>query len=208
MEVDRALIMKGNEHPRLRFYEWDGLSITAGIFSDVEALLHVEECRCMNVEIAKRPTGGGLLFHGADLALSLFVPKHALQGAVPECCSRMNELLLNAIRPYLLPEDNEDDVRSKERCRFCMSQVTAFDLVWGGMKIGGCAQRKTRAGILHQASVFLTAPDWKRIAMCVKDADDVRKMQQVSIPLERLTNCDVLREMLQEAITNSFIEGI
>jgi lipoate-protein ligase A len=206
MEVDRALIVEGNACPRLRLYEWDGLSITVGIFLDPAPLLHLEQCRRMNIEIVKRPTGGGLLFHGSDLALSLFVPGQPLGESVEEWCCRVNECLLRAIRPYLPPEGGGDCELSKERCRFCMSQVTAFDLVWGGRKIGGCAQRKTRVGILHQASLFLTSPNWERIALCIRNVDDVRRMQQVATPLDRLTDLQICREELQDAIINSFLD--
>lgn len=206
MEVDRALIMTGNSCPRLRIYRWAGFSITAGLFVDPAQLLDLDQCRRMNVEIAKRPTGGGVLFHGSDLAVSFFVPGQKLQGSVEEWCHQINERLIQAVCPFFPKEQMDEVVRSKERCRFCMSQVTGFDLLWGGKKIGGCAMRKTRAGILHQTSLFLTAPDWKRIAMCVTDAEDVGRMQQMSTSFDRLTVRKVPLDEVQEAIVNNFLQ--
>ncbi len=206
MEVDRELIMKGGLYPRLRFYQWNGFCITAGMFLESHALLDFDYCQRMNVEMAKRPTGGGVLFHGSDCALSLFFPGKTIDGTVEECCRRINEPIVKALRQVLPPEESVSDVRSHGRCQFCMAQATVFDLVWGGKKIGGCAQRKTRAGLLHQVSLFLTAPDWKSIAPCVKDGDEIRRMQQVSRSLEEMAQRAILQYEIHEAITNSFLE--
>jgi len=206
MDVDRALAMNGSRHPLLRFYEWEGLSITAGIFSDPETLLDVPVCRQMKIDIAKRPTGGGILFHGSDFALTLFVPIHALSGSVEEWCQKINHRLLKSLAPFLPLDQESDSVRSKERCRFCMSQVTDFDLVWNGKKIGGCALRKTRTGLLHQASLFISAPDWERIIPCVRKIEDVQTMQQSSIPLDQLTHSPMVRSRIQESISNTFLD--
>ena len=206
MAVDRALLMKGNQHPRLRFYEWDGLAITAGIFSDPEALLDIPACRQRKIDIAKRPTGGGILFHGSDLALTLFIPAQALQGGVEEWCRKINQRLLKSLAPFLPVEEGTECERSKERCRFCMSQVTDFDLIWNGKKIGGCAQRRTRTGLLHQASMFISSPDWERIIPCVRKVEDVQAMQQASVPLDHLANPLIARSMIQDSIMNTFLD--
>jgi lipoate-protein ligase A len=205
MDIDRALVMKGYLKPRLRLYEWNGFSITSGIFSEPALLLNMEQCRMMNVQIAKRPTGGGLLFHGSDLALSVFIPTPLLQGTVEEWCTKINDRVLHALSLFLPPQHETDAVRSHERCRFCMAQVTPFDLVWDGKKIGGCAQRKTKEGLLHQTSIFVSSPDWKSICCCVRDPEDVKQMEFMSVSLDCLVQGAICRKEVQEAIIQSFV---
>jgi lipoate-protein ligase A len=180
--------------------------VTAGLFADPAAILDLDGCQRMDVEIAKRPTGGGVLFHGADLSFSIFLPGSPMQGSVEECCQQINAHVIAALRPYGPSEYKGEVVCSRHRTGFCMSQVTAFDLVWNGKKIGGCAMRKTRHGMLHQTSIFLTSPDWGTIAQCVKDRESVREMQQTSVSLDHLLNQQIPREVLQESIITSFME--
>lgn len=205
MQVDRELVMRGGEHPQVRFYEWERFCVTAGMFSNPDSLLDLQECCTQNIEIAKRPTGGGVLFHGADLAFSVFLPKGLMQGTVEECCKRINTTVRTALSPFLLLEKNEKTEYSSRQAGLCMSQVTACDLVWNGKKIGGCAQRKTRHGILHQTSLFLTSPDWPKISLCVKEKEKIKEMQQICVPLDQLVRAQISRKIIQMALAESFL---
>ncbi len=198
--------MQADSRPRLRFYEWESFCITTGIFHDPAALVHLDRCRSMKIDVAIRPTGGGVLFHGADCALSIFLPRSVVTGSAEVLCHAINERLLLAISRFLPPEPKERAKMSQHQCRFCMSQVTPFDLVWGGIKIGGCAQRKTAAGLLQQVSLFVVAPDWGRIEACVKDPKEVIDMQETSRSIEQLAQQRICRKELQTAIYSNFVE--
>ncbi len=205
MGVDRALVMGGRQHPSLRMYEWSGFSVTAGLFSDPDALLDCAKCQKDSVEIAKRPTGGGLLFHGADLAFSIFIPG-PIEGSVLAYGQQINARILNALMPYFGEGKPVEVGPSIEACHFCMSQVALSDLVWAGRKIGGCAQRRTRAGLLHQVSLFITSPPWEKIASYMKDADEVSVMKRVCCSLDQLMDRKRGRDEIKEAIITSFLE--
>ena len=206
MERDRLLITKGGDHPLLRLYDWNDFCITTGVFLDPASLVDLDRCQQAKVEVAKRPTGGGLLFHGADCALSLFIPGHQMAGNGEEWCARINERLLQAVSRFLPSHDQEGSERSTLRCRFCMSQITAYDLVWRGMKIGGCAERKTRFGVLHQASLFVTPPNWEKIAVFLKDPGELYRMQQTSQSLSLLAQREIGKGEIATAIHESFLE--
>ena len=74
MQKDKELIERGRDLPLLRFYEWEGFCITTGIFIEPEKFVDLERCSERGIEIAKRPTGGGLLFHGFDPFFSFLSP--------------------------------------------------------------------------------------------------------------------------------------
>ena len=61
----------------LRFYSMDAPSVTVGYFSKRknETLLNGLSRQCL---VVKRPTGGGVVFHGDDLVFSLVLRRDAL----------------------------------------------------------------------------------------------------------------------------------
>ena len=201
MEIDRTLVMDGNSSPRIRIYEWLSPVITAGIFSEPERLLDSERCRACRMEVVKRPTGGGVLFHDKDLVCAVFIPNAT---AVEPVCEAINAKVRAALTPFLPELDAVPFIADTRSCRFCMAQTAALDLICEGRKIGGCAQRKTRAGILHHISIFLNKPDWETIASCVLHARDISTMQETSTSLEELSSQPIDRQSVREAIVQQF----
>ena len=196
MEIDRTLVEKGAASPRLRIYEWAKPAITAGLFSEPERFLHLD--RCLS-GIVLRPTGGGILFHQADIVCAVFLPMAQVVGDV---CRAVNSRLLAAVSPFL-PPIGPSPALPAGPTHFCMAHPSAADLLWNGKKIGGCAFRKTRRGILQQASLFLREPDWSLIAPCVRREEDLRAMKEASISIEELAG-PVDRKTIREAIAEQF----
>jgi lipoate-protein ligase A len=201
MEIDHALAVSGHPHPCLRIYDWAEPAITTGLFSEPERLLDLERCRACRMEVVKRPTGGGILFHHKDLVCSVFIPN---ESSIEPVYKAVNERLRAALAPFLPALDPIPSIPDTAASRFCMAQAAATDLLWQGRKIGGCAQRKTRSGILLQGSIFLTRPDWERMASCVRHADDITAMRTTSTSLEELSSRPVDRQSVREAIASQF----
>jgi lipoate-protein ligase A len=205
MEVDRSLLMRGSLRPSLRFYQWERLSVTTGLFSNVADVLDLDRCRKEHIEVAKRPTGGGVLFHHDDVAMSFFFPA-PLKGTVSTYAQRTAASIVQALSWTLGVPAATAAAPSTEACSFCMCQVSSSDIQWDGKKIGGGALRKTRAGLLYQVCLFMTPLPWERIALCLHDSDSVQTMQHVSTSLQDLIGGEVSRQRLQEAIVASCIE--
>lgn len=199
MQIDRALVMNGNPNPVLRIYEWSKPAISAGLFSQPAALLDLEACRARKMDIVKRPTGGGILFHMNDLVCAFFIPNAT---AITQVCEEINTRLRTALAPFLPAKKAIPCIPDTSASRFCLGQTAALDLIWEGRKIGGCAQRKTRAGILHHVSIFLNKPDWETIASCILRPEDLTTMQATSTSLEELSTID--RQEVRETIAKEF----
>lgn len=154
-----------NVYPVLHLYEWKQKSATFGYFLDPFSYLNEEGVRRHALELARRPTGGGITFHVCDLAFSVFVPSSsAAYSSIPlENYAFINAKVLEAIGRFsnvsslsLLSQESDP---LDESCRhFCMSKATKYDVMWGGRKVGGAAQRKTKDGFLHQGTIFLALP--------------------------------------------------
>jgi len=204
MKVDADLISRGSPRPIIRFYKWPCFCVTAGLFTNPSKFIDIKCCEEMGIEVVKRPTAGGLLFHHRDIAFTLFYPEghHLCSLSVEESSREINTAIFSALSPWL-PEQGEEVEIKNSCCRLCMAQKTGFDLIWSGYKIGGCAQRRTRHGLLHQVSLFCSPFNWKKIASILLSKRDVLVMRKTSKVLSSWKG--VSRELIREAIREEFI---
>ncbi len=166
MALDAELLssLENNPQPLLHFYDWDTSAATYGCFVDPAQFLDLNIARKWGLDLAKRPTGGGVIFHMYDFAFSVLVPaSHPKFSHEPlNNYHFVNEIVATAIHHMSgkLPDLLFDEGKSTDASckRFCMARPTKYDLMIQGRKVGGAAQRKTRYGYLHQASISLVKP--------------------------------------------------
>jgi lipoate---protein ligase len=168
MAKDSALLsqISQNQVPMIHFYEWKTPCLTYGYFTDPLRHLNGENLERYGIEMARRPTGGGIIFHLSDFAFSILIPsKHPFFSSNTLQCYRcINEKVAQAVEECCLysPTLFESDHHVKEPCgTFCMERATIYDLIFEGKKAGGAAQRKSRNGFLHQGSLSLTMPPFE-----------------------------------------------
>jgi lipoate-protein ligase A len=161
MEKDAELLAKVNA-PLLHLYEMEGKPATYGWFTKPQDFLHLDIILKEQISLARRPTGGGIIFHFLDFAFSFLAPKnHPLISLnTLENYKTINSIVMQAIAP-LIPKKEFTFIEKEAGTKisnFCMAHPTAFDLLCEGKKIVGAAQRKTKEGILHQGSIAILAP--------------------------------------------------
>lgn len=223
MAIDEALLMdlENETRPILHLYDWENDAATFGHFIDPAKFLNLEGVAKRAVDLAKRPTGGGIIFHHCDLAFSVLLP------AVHEAFSTnpldnymfVNNRVIWAIRQIfdltmeLLPEEPEnlDELSTS----FCMAKSTKYDVMIEGKKVGGAAQRKTRHGFLHQGSISLGLPPEEYLLDVLPSETQVaERMKQNSFALlgrewdrKKLEEARAeLRNCLQKAFSQEFKE--
>src|SRR5262245_54132341 len=78
MAKDAQLLeqLNGDSLPILHLYEWAVPCLTYGYFMDPAQHLDLSVLKQQGLEIARRPTGGGIIFHLTDLAFSILVPSN------------------------------------------------------------------------------------------------------------------------------------
>jgi lipoate-protein ligase A len=171
MAMDAKFLLE-LEIPTLHFYDWIKPSATFGHFIDVGKHFDLEKVAAKGISLARRPTGGGIVFHIWDLAFSFLLPvgHRACSDNTLENYRFVNEIVLESVREYLyshLPEVwNELSLtpehapeRGPSCTHFCMARPTIYDVVYNGLKIAGAAQRRTKKGYLHQGTISLASPD-------------------------------------------------
>jgi lipoate-protein ligase A len=164
MELDTKLLEELDGRPILHLYDWEVSSVTYGHFIDPTLFLSQEAFACL--ELAKRPTGGGVIFHQSDWAFSALIPSsyHAYSMNTMDNYAFINQIVIHSIRHFighqanlsLLP--NESKALDRHCENFCMAKPTKYDVILDGKKVAGGAQRRTRAGYLHQGSISLALP--------------------------------------------------
>src|SRR5437867_3091333 len=77
MRRDGELLQNLGDKPILHLYDWSTPSLTYGYFIRPEKYLNLQELQKQGIAYAKRPTGGGIVFHIWDLAFSFLMPSSA-----------------------------------------------------------------------------------------------------------------------------------
>lgn len=170
MEMDTKLLEEldpSSITPVLHFYDWSSPSATYGHFLKPSDHLSQDVFSHNYLQLAKRPTGGGLIFHTNDLAFSVLVPAahEAYSVNILENYAFVNRLVIEVIEEFLghpvplslLP--NEPGAKDHHSGNFCMAKPTKYDVMLDGKKVGGGAQRRTKSGFLHQGTISLSIPD-------------------------------------------------
>lgn len=194
MRIDGDLLdtLAERQNPILHFYDWKGDCATYGYFVDPADYLDLKGAERRGLSLARRPTGGGIIFHVWDLAFSVLVPAThpGFSENTLENYAFVNGAVLAAAKEFLggrggfslIPDDADALDASCER--FCMARPTKYDVMLEGRKIAGAAQRKSKAGFLHQGSFALLMPPREYLEdLLVPGTRVLEAMQAATYPL-------------------------
>ena len=147
--------------PVLRLYQWEKPAVTFG-YAQRRALAQTLGERC---ELMRRWTGGGVVFHGADLTLGLAIPASHEMAALGSTAiyKRIHEGLVLALRGLGTPAR----LVLEEECLdgpACFQSPAKHDIMVGDSKICGGALRRFKDGVLYQGSMVLNEISGQAIA--------------------------------------------
>jgi lipoate-protein ligase A len=224
MELDALLLkeLTPDSSPTLHFYDWEGESGTYGFFIDPSKYLDLEKCHALHFNLARRPTGGGIIFHTCDLAFSVLIPvsfPHFSSNTLDNYYfinQRVKKALKNFFHgsPSLLQKET---LPLDEKCRhFCMAKPTVCDVMIGEKKVAGGAQRqRKKRGYLHQGSIAITLPKSSFLQeVLLPETKVYEAMRKTTFALlgEETSPSDLvearvkLRQLLTQAFTEEQIE--
>jgi lipoate-protein ligase A len=203
--------------PFLHLYEWEVPCLTYGYFTDPSCFLNIEAMEEWGLKKARRPTGGGIIFHISDLAFSVLIPSSHPFFSLNSLDNYafINQKVAEVVahwttfhhQPRLLSLELSCSNRTCQA--FCMAKPTQYDLMIEGKNVGGAAQRRTRDGFLHQATLSLLFPPVDLLCQVLKNhAQVIEAMQRHSFCLlpEQATQHDLqesriqIRELLKQMI--------
>jgi lipoate-protein ligase A len=146
--------------PVLRLYGWDPPAITIGRYQAMDRI-DSDACRRDGVEVVRRITGGGAIYHDNEITYSVIWPDSGIErpGGIDRTFEAINAFILEAYRFLGLDpayaKDYQRHGNSPGRTQFCFSGNELYDILIEGKKIGGNAQRRVRGAVLQHGSIPL-----------------------------------------------------
>lgn len=165
MALDEALAKSKSAAFVLRFFRWQGVGATFGY---AQRIREVEKALPSGIGQAytRRPTGGGIVPHLADLTFSCIFPD---EGALrpTEIYRRLHAAILNGLRETgvdarLCAKGGSPVPHGPNGASQCFVQPVALDVLTEQGKILGGAIRRMGSMVLYQGSLQL--PDARRRA--------------------------------------------
>ena len=149
MALDEVLLESATR-PLIRFYRWDHAAISFGYFGRFSDVAEQASHR----DIVRRWTGGGIVFHGQDLTYALVIP--AVFPPLQVSSKAVYHAVHTALRDALSRAGCAAELATREASsasEACFERPVVADVLVRGRKVAGAAQRRTRAGLLHQGSI-------------------------------------------------------
>lgn len=203
------LLPTGN--PILHLYRWSRPSATFGYFVNPTEHLRPQS----QVDLARRPTGGGILFHIWDLAFSFLMPSGHPRFSENTLTNYefVNRAVLEAVKSYFsLPAEliSSDAPSLSLECKnFCMAKPTRYDVVYGGTKIAGAAQRKRKQGYLHQGTISLLSPEIELLKEILLSSTVLDAMTSFTFsPLSDTAQLEQVRSDLEKLLADKLEKGL
>jgi lipoate-protein ligase A len=211
-----AYLLEHLERPTLHLYSWARDAATYGCFTKPEAFLDLDKAKLLDLDLAKRPTGGGIVFHITDLAFSVLLPESHPKFSINtlENYAFVNEAVIETIKDMNIISNllSFEPFALDNSCKyFCMAKPTKFDVMIDSKKIGGASQRRTKKGFLHQGTISIKPLSYDYLRqVLLKGTKVIEAMQQNSAYLlkENATKKQVeeMRQALQAGLTRSLIK--
>jgi lipoate---protein ligase len=196
MAVDEVVaegIRSMDRPPTIRFYGWEPSAISIGQFQALQDEVDINECRRQGVDVVRRRTGGGAVYHDrtGEITYSVIAPEGLMGQDITAsyrqvCGWVMNALIDLGLDPHYAPIN---------------------DITVAGKKISGCAQTR-RDGVFLQHGTVLYSLDREKMFSLLKVAKEKSTDKAIGAPEERVISVSeltpVTRAELLASLQRSF----
>ena len=217
MRIDRELLYWAEKSldkiTVVRFYQWAAPTISIGKHQKVEEAIDQIYCQRKAIPIVHRPTGGRAVFHDNELTYSL-VSNHAkyfpLEGVketyrVIAAALRAGLQNLGISVQFAKNARESPPLPPSARKNPCFIVPSRHELLLGGYKLAGSAQRRLRGSFLQQGS-FPLQVDYPRMAAALGIQEKVlrKTLLSVSQASGHQVAFDTLCKALKEGFEKTF----
>jgi lipoate-protein ligase A len=150
MAIDEAVLTAriGNLVPNtVRFYRWKPSAVSVGKFQQAQNEAHLENCHAHNVDIVRRITGGGAVYHDAENEITYSVVAHTEDLNAQDITTAYAKIysgIAEALKSLGISSDfNFGDAK------------TCPNLTVNGKKISGSAQSHKKGIVLQHGTLLL-----------------------------------------------------
>lgn len=160
--------------PTVRWFTWDPPAVSLGLKQEVPAWLRALAWRQSGLDWVRRPSGGGIAFHGSDVSLAVAVPRalsvplDALMRAVCESATQVCRSFGVAARPVL-------QTPGAGRITYCLAERSPYAVMAGSKKVAGFALRRLASSWLIEGSMLVKPlPDRLAAGVPAEVLDELR----------------------------------
>ncbi len=165
MAVDEALLaacLKGIAPPTVRFYGWCPATVSLGCFQKLEKEIDVEACERLGLGIVRRPTGGKMVLHDDELTYSVIARQgqQIFPGDILGTYMVISQALVAGLKKLgvearMIPHRKGEKRREEPRSAACFSVPSSHEVVVGGKKLVGSAQKRHLDGVIQHGSILI-----------------------------------------------------
>jgi lipoate-protein ligase A len=161
MASDTAMFLNfesGEAPPTARIYSWARPSVTLGYSQKIEEELDVPLCEELGIDLAKRPTGGGILFHTREeIAFGIVMPFDEQRALRATSQALLDFLAHFGIKAEISNKKGGACLAGRQGDgRYCFSYPSNNEILVNGKKIIGLAQKVGRSCVLQQGAIFVS----------------------------------------------------
>jgi lipoate-protein ligase A len=158
LAFDEALLRCGSE--ALRLYAWDPPGLSIGFFQKA-----AEHPPPEGFVLVRRPTGGGAIAHTGELTISWTGTRRRVE----EVYADTNAIITAAVHRLGIEVERGSAEPEAAPHGYCFDSYTRYDLLAGGRKFFGSAQRRGADRFLMHGSLVLDPNPWARGAISLSE---------------------------------------
>jgi lipoate-protein ligase A len=164
MAVDEALLESAvaGGPCTLRWYRWERATLSIGYFQAGNAAQN--DPRFGGLPVVRRLSGGGAIVHDHEWTYACTLPaRHDLACDARQLYALVHEAVIQALAGLGFPAELRGKADASRGNEFlCFGRGDDFDVVMGGNKVLGSAQRRRKGAVLQHGSLVLRASPWAR----------------------------------------------
>ena len=195
MALDEATaqrIKNEEENPTIRFYRWNPSAVSIGYFQSIEEEVNVQQCKEMNIDIVRRRTGGGAVYHDfeGEITYSIIAPEKFFPKGITESYHLICGWITQGLEGLGLKTEFKP----------------INDILLNGKKISGNAQTR-REGILTQHGTILYDLDVRKMFSVLKVSNEKISDKMIQSVEERVTRILDHKKVSREDVANALLKG-
>ena len=172
MAVDEILlrmVQAGHRPTTVRVYGWRPRAISVGYGQHVLRDIDIEKCAREGVDIVRRLTGGRAVLHDEEVTYSVIASEDdtGIGESVHETYHRIGHALINGLKHLTVEAKLHRITTTSGRNPSCFSSTGRYEVVVGGKKLIGSAQRRLDGVILQHGSL-LTGASYKELTKLLR----------------------------------------
>ncbi len=203
MAIDEAILttMIADVTPNtMRFYRWNNSAVSIGKFQKIHNEIQLGNCRKLKVDVIRRVTGGGTVYHDAEDEVTYCVvanKKDLNADDITAVYSKIYSGLVEALRILGVTADFNEG-----------NQKTCPNLTVKGKKISGSAQAH-KGGVVLQHGTLLLNVDLERMFTLLRVPWAETCMQVAKIAKDKITSLkeELGKKPSAEDVESALIRG-